>query len=1051
MSNTLELVRAGAGSGKTTDLCRIVDEAVATGLDPARILATTFTKKAAAELKGRMQANLLAGTADRLVAGRNAERLELAAIGTVHSVAHRLLSRYALELGLSPRLEVVTESASDRALSHLLGALPSETWQALTDLTERLGLNDLPQRILGLLASKRGNQIGDAEFADQMAASAARVCELLTPGGASVEESPIGRLHELAEEALANIGKLVDDTQATDNARQKLQQLKSKNLPLWGSYLEAIKIKAGKRSGADAMLDPLRNHAAEVCSNPGLLADVTEFSRLLAEETNRLDTGYKRYKSERGLVDFTDLEILLLRLLDNKTLAARLGEDFDLVLVDEFQDTNPLQLAIFQRLRCISPRSRWVGDPKQSIYGFRDTDPKLVNDLWNGTPDAKREELPHNYRSQRGLVQFVGAVFAPVWGNDARQEPLKPGIPRGLERWVFDTKNQADDATALACGIARLEMEGIQLGDIAVLERTNRLLMPIAAALGALGIPCLLESPGLLATREGAAVLAGLRLVADRSDSLAAAMLMHIMGDPEKDTPDWIEERLRTLSAAKARNDRSFCEPWEGDPRLARIEKINRSLLSPAQIVPQVLEALELPALVAKWRDPARRCSNLDSLLRHSREYEESAFEDGEAATLSGLILYLEHLEKEKLDLCYPPLGHDAVTLTTYHSAKGLEWPVVVLSGLNSSRSPDMWSPVVTGGGKTDTDPLAGRILRSWIWPFGKTDGEFAKMRSGSGLEDRALASAEGLERADRASNENLRLLYVGCTRAKRKLVFAHREGKYAWLAQLSAVDSLLKCSLGDGEHVLDGIDTTFVLRLLDSNMADNCRLAPTKQQRWLSLTRVENSPEFTPRFHSPSQVPKETNAVAAHSEKLPGPSFFPSGAEESQYSSIGDAVHAYLAALPSMKSIGTPEKVNIAARCLSAFSVTGILSSADVVASGDRFLKWVADRYPGAEWYSEVVASGPRAAGGHWHGAIDLLLRLANGSVVIIDHKSASIRRDQCEAKAGQFAGQIAAYTEVVETGGETVEAAWIHFPLAGVMVEFGLPTIARPMPSIF
>ncbi len=1038
MNNTLELVRAGAGSGKTTDLCRIVDEAVQAGLDPARILATTFTKKAAAELKGRMQAKLLAGTADRLVAGRNAERLELAAIGTVHGVAHRLLSRYAIELGLSPRLEVATESASERALGHLLGAQPSAAWQPLTELAERLGLDDLPQRMLGLLAAKRGNRIGDAEFAAHMTTSAGRVCELLAPGGASAEESPVSRLHELAEEALANIRKLVDETQTTSSARQKLQQLKSTNLPLWGSYLEAIRIKAGKKSGADAMLDSLRNHAAGVCFNPRLQADIMEFSRLLADETNRLDSEYTRYKSERGLVDFTDLEILLLRLLDDQALTARLEEDFDLVLVDEFQDTNPLQLAIFQRLRRISPRSRWVGDPKQAIYGFRDTDPKLVNDLWNDTADATREELPHNYRSQRGLVQFVGNVFAPILGNDARQEPQKPGLPRGLERWVFDTKNKTEDASALACGIARLKAEGMRFGDIAVLERTNRLLEPIAAALGHLGIPCLLESPGLLATREGAMVLAGLRLVADRSDSLAAATLIHIMGDPEKGTPDWIEERLVAVCAAKASIAESSCRPWDGDSRLTRIEGINRSLLSPAQIVPQVFEALGLPSLVAKWHDPARRCSNLDSLLRHSREYEKSASEAGEAATLSGLILYLEHLEAEKLDLCYPPLGHDAVTLTTYHSAKGLEWPVVVLSGLDSSRSPDMWSPVVTGGGKSGADPLAGRTLRSWTWPFGETDGPYGGLRKGSDLEDRALASAEGQERADRDCNENLRLLYVGCTRAKRKLVFAHRADKYSWLAQLPVVDSLLKCSLGEGEHALDGIDTSFVVRRLDSSTVESYRLPQTQQQRWLSLTAVANPPEFTPRFHPPSEAPKENSVVVNHSEELPGPSFFPAGAEESQYASIGDAVHAYLAALPSMASISAAERETIAARCLSAFSVTGTFSPADVVASGNRFSKWVAARYPGAQWHTEVVATGPRAGGGCWHGEIDLLLRLADGSVVIIDHKSAPIRREHCLAKAQQFTGQVDAYRKVLQAGGKAVKETWIHFAMAGVVVEF-------------
>ena len=556
-----------------------------------------------------------------------------------------------------------------------------------------------------------------------------------------------------------------------------------------------------------------------------------------------------------------------------------------------------------------------------------------------------------------------------------------------------------------------------------------------------LGIPSLLESPGLLSTREGVTVLAGLRLVADRSDSLAAATLIHIMGDPEKDTPDWIEERLRALVAAKASGDGIFCQPWDGDPRLVRIGEIDRSLLSPAQIVPQVFEALALPALVAKWRDPARRCSNLDSLLRHSHEYEESTFEAGEAATLSGLILHMENLETEKLDLCYPPLGHDAVTLTTYHSSKGLEWPVVVLSGLDSSRSPDMWSPVVTGGGQTDADPLAGRILRSWTWPFGKTDGEFPKLRSGSGLEERAMASAEGQERADRDSNENLRLLYVGCTRAKSKLVFAHREGKYAWLAQLPDVDSLLKCSLGDGEHALDGIDTSFVLRLLNSSMAENCRIAATQQQRWLSLNGNPNPQEFAFRFHSPSLAPPAPNITVVRLEELPGPSFFPSGAEEIHFASLGDAVHAYLAALPSMQSLDPAQKEIVAARCLSAFSITGFLSPSNIVTAGDRFLNWVGIRYPGAQWLTEASACSPRAEGGYWQGTMDLLLLLPSGGVVIIDHKSAPIGRDACADKAKQFMGQIAAYTEVVDWERSRVESRWIHFPLAGVMVEFEPP----------
>ena len=1039
---SLELVRAGAGSGKTTDLCDTVAQAVADGLDPARILATTFTKKAAAELKGRVQAQLLAGVVGGEESHRDADRLELAAIGTVHSVAHQLLSRYAIEMGLSPRLEVIEKPASERALSNLLGTIPFSSWQPLADCAGRLGIADLHRRILSLLAAKRGNQISNDDFTSQMAASAERVCQMLNPSGVNGSETPASQLYDLAKQALQDLDALVTDTQKNTNAaRQKLRQLKSQQISLWGSYLVAAKIKAGTRSGADGKLDALRNHASEVNLNPRLHADIREFSGLLAAETIRLDQQYETYKTERGLVDFTDLEILLLKLLEDDALARSLGDDFDLILVDEFQDTNPLQLAIFQQLRRYAPRSRWVGDPKQAIYGFRDTDPKLVDEIWQNAPDAVRAELPNNHRSQRGLVQLIGRLFEPIFGKDALQQPQRPAEPRGVERWLLDSRNQPDDAMALACGIAKLHREGTRFGDMVVLERANRALPQLATAFDQLGIPYLLESPGLLTTREGSLVQAGLRLVADRGDSLAAATVLHLLGDPTEATPRWISERLQSLQDAeknggtKDPSDRPL--PWKGDERLRGIEQIERTLLPPTTIVQQVIEALDLPSLVQTWGDPARRSSNLDSLLRHAREYEETAFNSGQATTLSGMILYLENLADDELDLRYPPQGHDAVTLLTYHSAKGLEWPVVILSGLNSERAPDMWSPVVTGGGGSDGSPLDGRMLRSWIWPFGKTEGPFGGLRGGSDLVGDALDSPEGQERTVRETEENLRLLYVGCTRAKQKLVFVHRPDKYAWLEQLPDIDTLLDCSLGEGEHAIDGIDTSFVLRRLSEDMVDDCRFDSEQRASWLSLAAAAAPPEYTARFLSPSGAPSGADEAKFQTVELPGPSYFTSGAEEGQYAAIGDAVHSYLAALPSTATLSDREKELVAERCLSAFSVTGILSPTDLVAAGERFRQWVEKEFPGAQWHVEVPASGARAAGGTWNGTIDLLLQLPDDKVVLIDHKSAPIPREKCAAKAQQFTGQLNAYQEVLSAAGETVESTWIHFPLAGVMAE--------------
>ncbi|TWT61663.1 3'-5' exonuclease [Rubinisphaera italica] len=405
---------------------------------------------------------------------------------------------------------------------------------------------------------------------------------------------------------------------------------------------------------------------------------------------------------------------------------------------------------------------------------------------------------------------------------------------------------------------------------------------------------------------------------------------------------------------------------------------------------------------------------------------------------MSGLILHLEQLASEELDIRYPPQGHDAVTLMTYHSAKGLEWPVVVLSGLNSDRSADMWSPVVTGGGQSDAGPLDGRILRSWTWPFGKTDGPFGGLRKGSGLEDDALVSREGQERTVRETDENLRLLYVGCTRAKHKLVFAHRAGKSAWLDRLPEVNSLLDSNLEEGEHGLDGIDTTLVLRRLNADMIDDCRIPALQQERWLSLIGDLQPSDLSPRFHSPSQASTESETATFQTEELAGSSHFPSGADESQYAAIGDAVHSYLAALPSIRSLDDAAKERVAERCLAAFSVTGVLSPSVLVSSGERFRQWVDAQYPNALWHVEMTASGSRAAGGDWSGAIDLVLQLPTGEVVVIDHKSAPIRREHCEAKAGQFAGQLTAYSELLTSAGETVQSKWIHFPLSGVVAKY-------------
>jgi ATP-dependent helicase/nuclease subunit A len=1043
MSGALELIRAGAGSGKTYDLCETVAAAVRQGLDPSRIMATTFTKKAAAELKGRIQSKLLAGDGEPGENQRNADRLELAAIGTVHSVAHRILSRYAVHLGLSTRLEVMTEEAANRLVSHQLSELPKASWKALVECAGRFGIDDSASIVLTLLNAKRGNQIGDDLLRSQLNASASRVCELMAPQG-NVQPSNFDDLLTMIGACLSSGPVQTCTTNYSKDARQKLQDLQSLRIGKWGTYAEASRVKGGKTSGADAVLAPLRAMGQTVRNIQELHNDIVAFASMLADHVILIEAACKSYKTQRGLVDFTDLETLFLEALSGDQLVDLIEEDFSLVLVDEFQDTNPLQLAIFQAIRKISPRSRWVGDPKQAIFGFRGTDPGLVARVWEHSGGVHGTPLVQNRRSQKGLVEFVSDVFTPVFGEQAKQTPHNPKELRGLERWLFDTTNQENDPFALAAGIRELQSEGIRLGDIAVLERNNMAIKKLAYALEQTGIDFLFESPGLLSTREGVMTLAGMRLVLDRNDSLAAATLKHMLSNPTENTPQWIIDRLQSQEEQRRTRDHDkengieseWHHPWDGDPDLLPLEAIDRKTSSPHSVCGAVIEGLGLSSRISTWGNVAQRSSNLDSILKHVAAYEEEMLGSGQAATLGGAILYLEMLASGEKDIKFPPYGQDAVTILTYHKAKGLQWPVVILSGLHSDRGPSLWEPHVSGGGENINQPLIGRSVRVWTWPFGKTDGQFPKLRTGTRLELDVVNSPEGLQRAAEEQDENMRLLYVGCTRAESKLVFAHRAGADVWLQRLPAIDSILPINVTPGEHDLDEIDTTFVLRQLAP--APTVPVHEDTNETWLLLSK--SSLDVAPRFHSPSQAQGTSDSSKTNRCELitlTGDSYFPSDVSEEEYAALGHAVHAYMAAIPSLIATVKERKLAVAEKCLVTFGVEGKLASITLVEVGNRFSQWVTSKFPDAKWRVEVPVTAGRADGGAWNGTLDLILELPDRKLVIIDHKSAPIRRSHCEAKALQYAGQLDAYEEALTGLGHQVDSTWIHFPLAGIVAQ--------------
>jgi ATP-dependent exoDNAse (exonuclease V) beta subunit len=1045
MMSKFTVVRAGAGSGKTYDLCETVVNEVLGGLDPARILATTFTRKAAAELKNRIQQRLLADKGlpldQRL---KRIERLELGAIGTVHSVGHQLLTKYAIQVGISPRLQVLEEEATRRVLLDVLNCMNPAPWEELAKRMNRLSLGVPQDLVLELLQAKRANLISHKDFQDQMQSSGEQLIRIMAPDEPLEHWLTFEELYQLAKSILDQLDHLNDNTDKTKKARTALRGLIARDASIWRDFLIAAKIKAGIQSGADAIVSKLRNYASNILRSGNLHQDIRDLLKQLVEQTISLSEAYQAFKKERGMVDFTDLEVLFLDLLTDPALVESLKADFELVVVDEFQDTNPIQLAIFQQLRSIATACHWVGDSKQAIYGFNGADAQLVGVVWNNTPPGARKVLPNNYRSQAGLVQLAGQLFKPIFGTGVVLHPKKPANPRGIERWLISAKNYKQEYTALAVGIAQLRNEGIRLRDIAILTRTNRNAQDIGAACKAMGLPVILSLPGLLDTREGALTLAGLQLAADRYDSLAAATILHILSDPGADTPEWLNNRLQEVEKASAVNEKNGAEhsstvpPWDGNPLLALLEDIDLQASSPSTVVQQVIDALDIGNRLRSWGDIPRRAANLDTLLDIARKYEDEMRDLGKSATVTGLITHLKNLGNRKQDLTGTPYGIDAITILTYHKSKGLEWPVVILTGLDYDRPAEMWEPIVEGGGENLVEPLKGRTLRYWPWPFGRDN--YGRLSKGSELEDMALQSKEGQEASKREEDEARRLLYVGFTRAREKLILAHRETTYKWLEKIPGIDSILPINLAPGVHKLPGISTTYVIRKPDFNQAEDFRLPAKEKETWLvPLQAPAEVIKPVPRWYNPSHQRTEMTAaeLTVTVEKLSDAPLFPEIKDEAQHNPLGKAVHAYLASLPSTAALAVDSIEAAALRCLKGWNAQTILSANELAAMGERFRKWINHRYPGANWHTEVPMTAPKSDGGQWKGVLDLALELDGGDIVLIDHKSSPIRHDQCPDKAVTFHGQLDAYRKTLEVQGINVKEIWIHFPLSGVMAK--------------
>lgn len=1042
------LISASAGTGKTYQICEHVFKAVEAGLDPARLVATTFTRKAAGELKARLQRRLLGDKSLSPEKRRwTLDRLELAAIGTVHSVGHRFLMRFALDLGMAPRLDILEESVQEegaapgRHLERLLMQSPPKDWNAFDALSRRLEQDSIAT-VLRLIALKRGNAMSDKSFRSSMEESCTAWLKILLGDGKIVRfKDPMEAVKALADTARKAMEKLDDETKVTQSAISDLRGLASRGVSSWGELAKVAKLGAGIRSGADDLLGDLRSLGIGVNCLAGLHAELKQWMELATDMVIALEAGYRVYKTERGLVDYMDLETLFLELLRNKELDKKLRAEVELLVVDEFQDTNPLQLAVFRRLTDLSKNTVWVGDAKQSIFGFRGCDAGLVEGVWKSTR-ATKEHLKKNYRSQEGLVNILNEIFKPVYGEDAVVEAHRKATPRAIERWWLEDKKVDERAAACAAGIQTLIREGtFTPGDIAVLTRTNKGAERIAACLKAAGVAVVLPLPGLLSTLEGGLLYAGLRLSADRHDGIAAAEILHFTEErADGKTPKWYGDRLREMSREPAGDEKRGL-PFANNELLKKCSEIRPEVLSPADWVLEVAAALDLPRRMAGWGDPERRAASLDAVVDLASDYEASSHQMSSAVTPAGFLRHLDELKRSGTDHTPLPRGLDAVQVLTCHRAKGLEWPAVVCFELDKIFAPGINEPMAHGGDHSAGDPLVGRALRFWPWPLGYDDNEWGhKLKDPLKLLPGIMSNHDVGRAAKKAEEEEaLRLLYVAFTRARDCLILAHPRGACPWLDLLGRerLDKLL----GAGEKaVAKGEETThknwktsIVHRAFSVSDLKEGKAGSSKV-RWFKNQTPKDIEVFPPRWHSPSGLLHDpvTPEIKTQDESLGGSLRLHSPRYE-RADHLGNALHAYYAALPALSGTDRKLQVKYAERGISAWKVADLTTGPELVDSGDRLVHWLRNRWPNAEILTEVPLEGPRVDGGRWRGNADILIRKGNDILALIDHKTTGGAKGNGSAVEVHIP-QLLAYREAL---GSDKVSLWMHLPLSGTMVQ--------------
>ncbi len=1058
-------IEAGAGTGKTEALVtRLTELLVSRTAEPEQIAAITFTRAAAFEMRSRLRTALEiradeAQAEDRTRIVTVLDGLDSLAIQTIHAFALTILREHPLDAGLPPLIESVDDVLAsvefdDRWNEWFADRIASDT-ELVTALivAQRLELPS-PADVLRDIARKLDEHyhlLNTDSFGyrgpDPAPIPVARIAEVLNAARSAVAEVPEQNdamckfVSQIGAPALESLVLLAgDETELPAHDFADAPKFRGDHR---GSQKNWSQAPGGKESLTE-LRDLFSDFQEEIDASLDALRQKTVMNLLHVASDFAVD--YARQRRQDGRLTFHDQLVLARRLLESNDKVRRsVLSRHRFILVDEFQDTDPVQIDLLRLLgsdergALLPGRLFLVGDPKQSIYRFRGADPVSASEFSTQVAaSGERFPLSENHRSMPGVIRWVNAVFSSWMSAGASEgqapyrdlrwetklEVVEPDeVPvqwfggeretrttdtRRLEFEEISAIAEAAGSGAFSVRDENGEWRESSFSDVAVLLRSRTGVDLLEQALTDRQIPYVFDSQSPLFTSQDVRDLHScLVAIDDPSDEVAvlAAIRSPAFACSDTDLLRWkqVGGSFSYLTESRPHSPQSVAQAYEV---LNSFHHLSREL-DTAALVERFVRDRQLREKSMLSREGIDRVRRIDTVVELAGALSDP--ENGSSyLTLRDFTRWLARQSEENArfpEHVSQGASTDAVRIMTIHTAKGLEFPIVVMASSSSnSRGTDTVKLITSRSGDERVEKLEAQLgnAKAGLKTFG-ADVAIENDKSQGELED-------------------VRLLYVAATRARDHLLVSRYRSKSTRASLAEKIE----------EH-LEGHESLW--------------------REWQRPTRL-TTPKLSPRFHPDKAeerdawLEKRESAIAAASRTLytTPTALKPTRSPETEQNDttgeplnkepreplddalvapgrgatdLGRAVHAVLQYV-QLGNVNESEIQSLAQRMATEHGVVERVSeivSLTRAALGTETMQQATEASRRGEAWREVsVAAALPDSDGELEGQIDLMFLNQNGTVTIVDHKTDRERGNSLEGAAEPYLLQMGAYAWCVE-----------------------------------